>query len=101
MNKKQLRQTGVGLVVPAIAILVWQAACVFGKINPQMLPSPLAVAEKWLAYLLPLQPHTGGSWLAWAVSGEMLLDSVTSMYRVVLGFLIGAGLALPLGLGMG
>ncbi len=101
MNKKQLRQTGIGLVVPAIAIVVWQAACVFGKIDPQMLPSPLAVAEKWLAYLLPLQPHTGGSWLAWAVSGEMLLDSVTSMYRVVLGFLIGAGLALPLGLAMG
>jgi NitT/TauT family transport system permease protein len=31
----------------------------------------------------------------------MILDSITSMYRVVLGFLIGAGLALPLGLAMG
>ncbi|HEY0064614.1 MAG TPA: ABC transporter permease [Telluria sp.] len=101
MNKKQWRQGAIGLVVPAIAIAVWQAACVWGKIDPQMLPSPLAVAQKWLAYLLPLQAHTEGSWLAWALSGEMILDSLTSMYRVVLGFLIGAGLALPLGLAMG
>lgn len=101
MKRQAWRRSAIGLVVPALAIAVWQASCVWGKIDPQMLPSPLAVAQKWLAYLLPLQPHAEGSWLAWAVSGEMILDSITSMYRVVLGFLIGAGLALPLGLAMG
>ena len=42
-----------------------------------------------------------GSWLAWAISGELILDATGSMYRVVVGFVVGAGLALPLGLVMG
>ena len=45
--------------------------------------------------------ETGGSWLAWAISGELILDATGSMYRVVVGFVVGAGLALPLGLVMG
>jgi NitT/TauT family transport system permease protein len=56
-----------------------------------------------VAYLLPAKSYaeTGGGWLAWAISGELLLDASGSMYRVVVGFVIGAGLALPLGLAMG
>ena len=52
----QLRDTAVGLVVPAVVIALWQAVAVLGWVNPQVLPSPLAVLEKWVAYLLPLQP---------------------------------------------
>jgi NitT/TauT family transport system permease protein len=61
------------------------------------------VVDKWLAYLLPLQPYdrAAGSWLAWAVSGELIVDALGSLYRVAVGFAIGAGLALPLGLAMG
>jgi NitT/TauT family transport system permease protein len=59
------------------------------------------VVEKWIAYLLPLQAHTEGSKLAWYFSGELIHDSIGSMYRVLVGFAIGAGLALPLGLSMG
>ena len=66
-----------------------------------MLPSSLAVVQKWFAYLLPLQPYVEGSWIKWALSGELLVDSCASMFRVALGFAIGAGLALPLGLAMG
>ena len=95
------REIGVGLIAPAVIIAVWQAVAVLGWVNPQMLPSPLAVAEKWLAYLLPSQPQADGSWLAWAVSGELVGDAASSLYRVIVGFLIGAGLALPLGLAMG
>jgi NitT/TauT family transport system permease protein len=101
MNSKQLREIGVGLVVPIVVLAVWQAVAMLGWVNPQVLPSPLAVLERWIAYLLPLQPHTEGSWLAWAFSGELIVDSLTSLYRVVVGFAIGAGLALPLGLAMG
>jgi NitT/TauT family transport system permease protein len=50
------RQIGVGLVLPAVVVAVWQAVAALGWVNPQVLPSPLAVAEKWMAYLLPLQP---------------------------------------------
>jgi NitT/TauT family transport system permease protein len=97
------RQGAVGLVVPAVIIALWQASAMLGWVNPQVLPSPVAVVEKWVAYLLPLQPHdpAAGSWLAWAFSGELITDSIGSLYRVVVGFLIGAGLALPLGLAMG
>jgi NitT/TauT family transport system permease protein len=101
MKRLAWRDMGVGLVAPAVVLTVWQVAATLGWVNPQVLPSPVAVVQKWIAYLLPLQPHEGGSWLAWAVSGELFLDSVTSMYRVLAGFFIGALLALPLGLAMG
>ncbi|CUI09679.1 ABC transporter permease [Massilia sp. P8910] len=101
MNSRQLREVGIGLVAPAVVIALWQLAAAQGLVNPQVLPSPLAVLRKWVEYLLPLQPHADGSWLAWALSGELVVDSLTSMVRVLLGFGIGAALALPLGLAMG
>lgn len=101
MKSKHVKEIAVGAVAPAVLVAVWQAAAMLGWVNPQVLPSPLAVSEKWIAYLLPLQPHTEGSWLAWAFSGELVVDSLGSLYRVVVGFLAGAGLALPLGLAMG
>jgi NitT/TauT family transport system permease protein len=101
MAKTNMREVGIGMVAPAVVVGLWQLVAVMGWVNPQVLPSPLAVVQKWFAYLLPLQPYAGGSWIKWAVSGELLLDSCASMYRVLLGFVIGAGLALPLGLAMG
>lgn len=101
MKSSQLRDIGIGMLVPAVIIAVWQAVAMLGWVNPQVLPSPLAVVRKWFDYLMPLQAHTEGSWIVWALSGELLIDSATSMVRVVLGFVIGAGLALPLGLAMG
>jgi NitT/TauT family transport system permease protein len=55
-------------------------------------------ANKWVAYLLPLQDfntwhenNPAGGWLAWAFSGELIVDSLGSLYRVVVGFAVGAG----------
>ena len=103
MTKQTWRRAGSGLVAPAVIIALWQACAMLGWVNPQVLPSPLAVVAKWIEYALPLTAFdpAAGSWLAWAVSGELLADTLGSMYRVVVGFLIGAGLALPLGLSMG
>ena len=95
------REIGIGLIVPAVIIAVWQAVAQLGWVNPQVLPSPVAVVEKWIAYLLPMKPYAEGSKLAWFFSGELLIDSLGSMYRVLVGFAIGAGLALPIGLAMG
>lgn len=95
---------GVGLVVPLVALGLWQWVAVNGWVNPQVLPAPLDVGRKWVAYLLPLVPYadyTGGGWLRWALSGELPLDVMASLYRVAVGFLLGAALALPLGLAMG
>jgi NitT/TauT family transport system permease protein len=97
------RGFGVGLIVPALLIILWQVAAQRGWANPQMLPSPQAVAERWLAYLRPAAPYdpAAGAWLHWALSGELVGDAIGSLYRVVTGFAIGAALALPLGLAMG
>jgi NitT/TauT family transport system permease protein len=103
MNFPLLRRLLHGAVVPLVALALWQAVAAFGWVNPQILPSPLAVLHKWGEYLAPLQPFdpAQGSYLRWLVSGELLEDAWGSMSRVLGGFAIGAGLALPLGLLMG
>ena len=104
MSKKfNWRELGAGAIVPIVLIAIWQAACSMGWVNEHVLPSPWAVVTRWVAYLLPAKSfaETGGSWLAWAISGELIVDATGSMYRVVVGFCVGAGLALPLGLMMG
>ncbi|MBP2230447.1 NitT/TauT family transport system permease protein [Azospirillum agricola] len=92
-----------GALVPMLVVALWQGLSMSGLINPVVLPSPVAVVERWWAYLLPPDPYdpAQGSWFLWALSGEMLFDAWSSLYRVVLGFAVGAGLALPLGLAMG
>jgi NitT/TauT family transport system permease protein len=102
MAKANWREVGAGLVVPVAVIALWQAAANLGWVNEHVLPSPLEVVRKWIAYLLPLterQPAT--DWWRWAFSGDLIVDSLGSMYRVLAGFAVGAGLALPLGLAMG
>ena len=102
MKTWKLRELGIGMVVPLLAIAFWQWVAFAGLVNPQVLPAPLDVGRKWVEYLLPLAPAAGeGGWLQWALSGELVVDTIASLYRVAVGFAIGAGLALPLGLAMG
>jgi len=103
MAKMQWREIGAGMVVPVVLIAIWQTVSALGWVNDHVLPSPVAVVQRWMAYLLPQTAYaeTGGNWLRWAVSGELIVDALGSMYRVVVGFAVGALLALPLGLLMG
>ena len=91
------------VAVPVVLLAVWEGCSRAGLVNPMILPSPSAVFLKWVAYLRPLRAYdpAASSYLAWLVSGELLHDAAASLFRVVTGFLIGAGLALPLGLLMG
>jgi len=110
-RRKTPRRTAVrwndaatGMVVPVLAIALWQWVAASGLVDRQVLPAPLDVWRKWVDYLLPPEPfaqYGDGGWIKWACSGELPLDVVASLYRVVVGFAIGAGLALPLGLAMG
>lgn len=102
-NTFRWREAGAGLIVPIVLIAVWQSVSSMGWVNEHVLPSPWAVVTRWVAYLLPAKPYAEfeGSWAAWAISGELILDATGSMYRVLVGFCVGAGLALPLGLVMG
>ena len=72
--------------MPLLLLAVWESVCRAGMVSPIMLPSPSAIVIKWVE---------------WLRSGELLVDVIGSMGRVTGGFLLGAGLALPLGLFMG
>jgi NitT/TauT family transport system permease protein len=92
-----------GAVVPVVLVVIWEACARAGLVGPVVLPAPSAVASRWLAGLLPPAPFEAGagSYLAWLFSGELLSDTVSSLYRVLVGFFVGTALALPLGLAMG
>ncbi len=91
------------LAVPAIFLAAWEAISRAGWVSPIILPAPSQVLARWIAYASPLQPYdpAQGSRLAWIFSGELVGDALTSLMRVSIGFLIGTGLALPIGLLMG
>ncbi len=75
-----------GAVVPVLLIFIWEACARAGFVSSIVLPAPSAVARSWIAALF---------------SGELLQDTASSLYRVLFGFFVGAGLGLPLGLVMG
>ena len=92
------------VVIPAAVLLLWEGLSRAGRVSPQILPPPSQVLRRWVAYLLPTEPFdpaSGESRLLWLVSGELPRDAFGSLQRVLVGFAIGAGLALPLGLLMG
>ncbi len=92
-----------GLLVPIVLLALWQWLSSQAIVNPMILPAPTKVLARWWEYLMPVQaydPATSG-YLAWMFSGEMIRDAYASMYRVTVGFVVGAALALPLGLVMG
>ncbi|QYY30177.1 aliphatic sulfonate ABC transporter permease SsuC [Cupriavidus pinatubonensis] len=70
-------------VVPALLIIVWQAASQGGWLSTRVLPAPLAVVEA-----------------AWGLarSGELWEHVWVSTWRALVGFAIGGGLGLLLGL---
>ena len=74
------------LLVPVLAIATWEALARAEIINPLILPAPSQVLAKWIEY---------------ARSGELHRDALSSIYRVVVGFVIGTVLAIPIGLAMG
>jgi NitT/TauT family transport system permease protein len=72
--------------------------------SAQILPPPTQVFHKWVEYAKPETTRAAAkdsTYLGWLLSGELWRDALASLQRVVIGFAIGAGLALPLGLFMG
>jgi len=91
------------VVAPLVLVAIWEVLSRSGRVSATILPAPSSVAVCFWHYLVPLRPYepSQGSRLAWLVSGELPQDAAGSLYRVLVGFSIGAGLALPLGLLMG
>ena len=103
MAKSKVMRVIEGALVPVALLLFWQAICGLGFVDPRKLPSPLAVAIRWGSYMYPQEPFNAAKDFlpVWALSGEFFHDAWSSLYRVIAGFVVGAGLALPFGLAMG
>ncbi len=92
-----------GALVPVGLLILWEILSRVGVFSPIVLPPPTAVAAKWFNGLLPGLPYdpANQSYLTWLFSGEMPHDMISSLSRVLSGFAIGAGLAVPVGLLLG
>ena len=81
-----LRPVLLGLVVPALLIVLWQAIVLAHLVAPYILPSPAAVVARFEAEL------DGGTFVA---------DVGASLERAIGGFAIGVPLGLAFGLTLG
>lgn len=82
------RPLNTTLMVSSIAIplLLWWLVTTFGAIDPKFLPSPAQVMEAF-----------GRLWS----TRELLKDTVASLWRVGVGFLLAATFSIPIGVLMG
>lgn len=86
MSLRNLARRGAPWGLPLLILLAWELASRTGWLSPRVLPEPLAVL--WAFHQL-------------AASGEMLAHVAISTQRAALGFAIGGGLGLLLGLATG
>jgi NitT/TauT family transport system permease protein len=78
--------TALTITSIALPLLLWWAVTTFGNIDPKFLPSPAKVMEAF-----------GRLWS----TRELLKDTVASLWRVGVGFLLAAILSIPVGVLMG
>ncbi len=76
------------LVITSIGgpLLLWWLVTTFGNVDPQFLPSPAKVLQAFSRL--------------WS-SGELLKDTVASLWRVGVGFLLAVVFSIPVGVLMG
>lgn len=83
---QSLARTGQGLIIPAILVAVWESVVRLGWVSAHLLPPP----SELIATLRELIDN-----------GELLGHIGISSLRVLIGFAIGAGLALPVAAAVG
>ena len=85
-KKRKLPIWFKGLVLPAVVIVVWQTISMLGYVADTVLPSPLLIVQSFISLLM---------------SGELFEHLGISIFRAFVGFLLGAGIGLSLGLIVG
>ncbi|MGC4062361.1 MAG: ABC transporter permease [Aquabacterium sp.] len=84
--KTHLSRLYYSTLIPVVILAAWQGFSQAGVVSPIVLPAPTAITRAFVAGIQ---------------SGELALDALASLTRVLAGFLLGALAALPLGLLMG
>ncbi len=83
---RRLRQRLTPWLVPILILISWEIASTSGWLSTRVLPEPLAVAKAFWAL---------------AVTGELWTHVAVSTRRAAIGFAVGGGLGLLLGLATG
>lgn len=82
-----MRKTIISLVIPAIIIVIWAVLTTYTGIIPSyLIPSPHDVFEAFKSLLM---------------NGTLISDTVDTLSRVILGFIVAAIVAVPLGILIG
>lgn len=74
------------LIVLIAVIVIWWAICKFNIFPSYAMPSPLDVVKSFKEEI---------------IAGRLVNDIIASLWRVVIGFILSAALAIPVGLWMG
>lgn len=90
VNKVAFLETKVPAYTPfvgvAVLLIVWEFVCRMGWVDPLFLPAPTSI----LIALWDL-----------LTEGNLIRDIGASLYRIILGFLLGASVGIIIGLGIG
>ncbi|MDD1775094.1 MAG: ABC transporter permease [Methanobacterium sp.] len=82
-----MNKTLISLIIPVILLILWAILTTYTGIIPSyLIPSPSAV---WTAFVNLL------------TNGSLITDTLSTLTRVILGFLIAALIAIPLGVIIG
>ncbi|HZG71484.1 MAG TPA: ABC transporter permease [Chondromyces sp.] len=76
----------LGLILPAVTVVLWQIASVVGLVAETLLPAPTAILQVFIDLI---------------VTGELWGHLETSIWRAAVGFGLGAGIGLLLGMFVG
>ncbi|MFC7679308.1 ABC transporter permease [Paenibacillus sp. GCM10028914] len=76
----------LGILLPVILLIIWEAAGALNMLNPILLPAPSDIM---------------GELISLTRSGELASNFGISAYRALLGFLLGGGLGLAAGVWVG
>lgn len=82
----QVTNALLGVMLPVILLIAWEAAGAMGKLNPILLPTPSEILEEFVQL---------------TASGELASHLGISAWRALLGFLLGGGLGLAAGIWVG
>jgi len=86
IRRRRATEIAVGIAVPLALIILWEVSAQLGWINRQFFPAPSATLRR------------GWEMIA---EGRLLSDIGVTMYRVIVGYIVGSVIGWSAGIGMG